>query len=98
MTDEDAAYYAESFNDLQRKVILLCGTDKSLGYKRIAEKIGVKYDEVQHVGWHLQGANLAYISTVRSWDEYAGSALFLNERGEKVKLAVEALLADKSTK
>jgi hypothetical protein len=95
MTEDDAQYYAETLEPLQRQVILLCSRQKSWGYKGIAKSLGVNYDDVQKVGHFLKAANLAYISVVRRSDEYAGSAIFLNERGEQVRKAVESLVADK---
>ena len=91
MTDEDAAYYAETMTDLQREVIMLCSPKKSWGYSRLAEKTGSNHADVSAVGNFLQAANLARISHIRHGQEFAGSAIFLNERGERVRIAVERL-------
>lgn len=89
MTDEEIADMALSLSEMQAKVILVCARGTSIGYRRMAEKIGATYKEVQQAGRCLQSKKLAYISTVRLMDEYNGSALFLNEKGEKVRHAVE---------
>ena len=91
LTDEEAADFALWMSPFEREVIALCAKGKALGYARIAEKIGAPYAEVQSVGRKLQAKRLAYISVVRQADEYHGSALFLNDRGERVKRAVEIL-------
>jgi hypothetical protein len=92
LSDEEAADYALAMGDLEHKVIMLCSKSKSWGYSRLAEKIGASYRDVQSVGRMLQAKRLGYISVVRLGTEYHGSAIFLNERGESVKYAVEALV------
>ena len=97
LSDEEAADIALSFNDLERRVILLLSSERAKGYRRIAEILGETYSRVQMVGRGIQAKKLGYVSVVRnSLDEYAGSALFLNSRGEKVRLAVELLEKMKS--
>ncbi len=88
MTDEDARYYAKSMSDFQREIILLCSTKESWGYSRLAEKTNSNYAEVQSVGSFLQSANLARVGHVRHGSEFAGSAIFLNERGDQVRTIV----------
>ena len=91
MTKEDARYFAKTMSDFQREVILLCSPEKSWGYTRLAEKTGSNYGDVKSVGDYLQSANLARIEHVRHGQEFAGSAIFLSERGEQVRLAVERI-------
>lgn len=88
---EEAARYALTMSDLEREVIKLCSTSSSLGYSRLAEKIGASYRSVQTVGRSMQAKKLAHIRPVRCGDEYNGSALFLNRRGGEVKHALEKL-------
>jgi hypothetical protein len=90
MTDDDAAYYAETLTDLQRQIILLCSKGQTLGYSRLAEKSGVSYAEAQAVGHFLQAANLATISLLKPG--FNGSGIFLNDRGEQVKAAAIKLV------
>ena len=90
LTDEEAVDLALTFDDLQSKVIRLCSAEKAKGYRKIAEMLGERYVDVQKAGRRLQALRLAYISVVKnSLDHYAGSALFLNKNGEKVKKVVE---------
>ena len=91
MTEEDADYHAQTMTELQRAVILLCSRKESWGYARLAEKTGSDYQTVSHVGNYLQAANLATVKPVRHGQEFAGSAIFLNERGDQVRTAVERL-------
>jgi len=88
MTEDDAAYYAETMDDLQRKAMLMCSTKQSYGYSRLAEMAGMNHSDVKNVGNFLQSANLATIKYIRHGREFAGSAIFLNQRGEQVRLAV----------
>ena len=81
----DASYFAETMSDLQRRIIVLCSREGTLGYRRIAEKLGISYAEAQNVGRFLQAANLATIELLKPG--FNGSGIFLNQRGEQVKLA-----------
>ena len=86
LSDEQAVDMALSFNDFEREVILLCARKSSIGYARMAEALDAPYRRVQTVGRLLQAKRLAYVDTVRNvLDNYAGSALFLNARGEQVR-------------
>ena len=85
MTPADAAYFAETMSDLQRETIVICSRQGTLGYTRIAEKLGVSYADAKNVGGFLQAANLATIELLKPG--FNGSGIFLNERGEQVKLA-----------
>jgi len=91
MTEDDAAYFAKTMTELQRAVILLCSRKESWGYSRLAEKTGATYGDVRSVGHFLQSANLARVSPVRLSQEFNGSAIFLNDRGDQVRLAAERL-------
>ena len=91
MTEEDAKYYAKTLTDVQREVLVFCSTGKSFGYRRLAEITGRAYGEVQSAGQFLQSANLAIVEPVRLGNEYNGSAIFLNARGEQVRLAASRL-------
>ena len=91
MTKEDAKDYAKSLTDVQRDVLLLCSTGRSFGYRRLAELTGLEYVEVLGAGHFLQSANLAFVETVRLVNEFNGSAIFLNGRGERVRLAATRL-------
>ncbi|WP_421851036.1 hypothetical protein [Novosphingobium sp.] len=86
MTSEDAAYFAKTMTDIQRRVIELCGKSRTSGYTGLAEKLSVSYAGAQQVGHFLQAANLATIKLLRPG--YNGSGIFLNDRGELVKQAV----------
>ncbi len=90
LNEEDATYYAETMTDVERKVIALCSKRESWGYLKLAEKIDVTYDEISDVGHRLQAMNLASVRPIRRGSEFAGSAIFLNHRGEQVRLAIEA--------
>lgn len=85
MTDDDASYFAETMTEVQRSVIALCSKSGTLGYTRLAEKLGITYPDVQQVGTFLQAANLATIKLLKPG--YNGSGIFLNDRGEQVKAA-----------
>lgn len=87
LTDEEAADFALSLSQFERKVIALCSRERSWCYPEIARKIGATYDAVQAVGHKLRALRLAHISVI----PYNGSAIFLNVSGEGVKRAVEAL-------
>lgn len=87
LSDEEAADFALSMSQLERDVIALCSKGKSWRYTGIAKKIGASYSDVQTVGQKLQAMRLAQISVV----PFDGSAIFLNDRGESVKRAVEVL-------
>lgn len=90
LSDEQAVDMALSFNDFQQEVILLCARKTSIGYKRMAKALDVPYRRVQDVGRLLQAKRLAYVDTVRDvLDNYAGSALFLNAKGEQVRHVIE---------
>lgn len=93
LTDEQAADFALSFSELERRVILHLSQDRAKGYSRIAELLGETYSRVQVAGRRIQAKKLGYVSVVRdkALDEYVGSALFLNSKGEQVKRAVELL-------
>jgi hypothetical protein len=91
VTEDDAKYYAKTLTEAQREVILLCSVGKSWGYSRLAEKTGRDYAEVRAAGQFLQSANLATVEPVRLGNEYNGSAIFLNARGEQVRLAASRL-------
>jgi hypothetical protein len=91
LSAEDAAYYAETLSEFQRQVLALCSSGQSIGYAGLARSLGVEYRDVQLAGNHLQAANLATVETIRRGNEYAGSAIFLNDRGEQVKLAASRL-------
>ena len=87
LSDEEAADFALSMTQFERDVMTLCSKDKSWRYPRIAEKLGASYAEVQVVGRKFQALCLARVSVI----PYDGSAIFLNDSGESVKVAVEAL-------
>jgi len=89
MTSKDALYFAETMTEVQRKIILHCSKSATLGYSRLAEATGTTYLETQQVGQFLQAANLATIGLLKPG--YNGSGIFLNERGELVKLAAAKL-------
>jgi hypothetical protein len=91
MSDEEAMGIALSMTSFQRKVILECARGKSWGYGRIAEKLGAKYDEVRSVGHYIQRTKLGHVSPVRHGSEFAGSAIFLNPRGDHVRMAIEII-------
>ena len=83
MTLEDADYYVETMTQLQRAIILLCSNTNTFGYSRLAEKMGVSYQDAQQVGHYFKAANLASIKLLKPG--YNGSNIFLNDRGEQVK-------------
>ncbi len=87
LSEEEAADLALSLTVLERAVIGLCAKGKAWQYRTIAEKISVSYSEVQAAGQKFQRARLAHISVI----PYDGSRMFLNDRGEQVKRAVEIL-------
>ena len=89
MTDEEAIDHALAMTPLQRKVIGHCSPGRSWGYRRIAEKSGLSYEEVKYVGHFLQEKKWAHVSPIRHGSEFAGSAIFLNERGEHIRIAAE---------
>lgn len=91
MSDGDAARYARTMTDLQRKVLLLCSTGVSLGYRRISDKLGAPYEDVIAAGRFLQSASLAYAGKARGRDDEPAAAIFLNARGATVRLAAERL-------
>ncbi|WP_310531184.1 hypothetical protein [Novosphingobium sp.] len=91
LTPTSAEAYAKRFTPLERKVILLCSKERSWGYKRLSEMTGATYREIQKIGRDFQVRSLAYVSPVRHADEFAGSTIFLNERGLLVKEAVSKL-------
>lgn len=91
MADEDAEYYAATMEELQRQVLALCSYNRSLGYSRIAEKLGATYGDVHAAGDFLKSANLAVIETTRLGNKYSGSGIFLNARGEAVRQALVRL-------
>ncbi|WP_394730293.1 hypothetical protein [Altererythrobacter sp. GH1-8] len=78
-------YYAETLDDLQKRIIKLCSAGNSFFYSRIAEMLGVEFDEVASAGRMLQGSELALVSHVRHGSEFAGSALFLTPKAEEVR-------------
>jgi hypothetical protein len=86
-SDEQAADIAIAMTAFEREVIKLCSKEKSSRYTGIAKKINAEYEDVQAVGHKLQEMRLAYVVVI----PYNGSAIFLNDRGETVKLAVLAL-------
>jgi hypothetical protein len=87
---EDADYYAESMSDLERQVIALCAMRQTIGYSRLAHKTGATYAAVKRVGDRLQSMNLAAIKPTMMAGEFSGSGIFLNERGEQIRLAIAA--------
>lgn len=87
LSAEQAADIALSMTPFEREVIKRCSKGTSPRYPRIAEQIGAGYHEVQIVGHKLQAMRLAHVSVI----PYNGSAIFLNDRGQVVKLAVLAL-------
>jgi len=91
MTNEEAVDLALRMTHLQRAVILACERGRSWGYDRIAEGIGAPYSEVRQAGLFLQREKLARVSHVRHGQEFAGSAIFLNQRGEVVKAAAQII-------
>ena len=91
MSDADAARYARTMTNLQRKVWLLCSTGVSLGYRRISDKLGAPYDDVMAAGRFLQSADLAYAGKARRGDSDPTAAIFLNARGATVRRAAERL-------
>lgn len=88
LTDEEAADIALSLSPLGTKVIQLCSKQKSWGYSRLSEQTASTYAEVRDIGRQLQKMKLANIRPVRHGQEFHGSAIFLNDRGEHVKRAV----------
>ena len=87
LSDQEAVDIALSMSPVERKVIALCSKASSPRYPKIADKIGVPYSEIQSVGQKLQAMRLAHVSVI----PYNGSAIFLNDRGESVKRAVDVL-------
>lgn len=88
-SSEDIAYAAETFGDLERRIILLCHERRTFGYSRLAEKTGVSYADAQRVGHFLQGSNLAEIKLLKPG--YNGSGIFLNDNGERLRQAILAI-------
>ncbi len=89
MIDEDATEDANMMGQIGRRVIALCSMRRSWGYGRIAEKLDVSYHEVRSAGATLQAMGLATVTPVRLGREFNGSAIFLTERGERVRAAIE---------
>lgn len=85
-SDEDIAYHAETCTELERKIICLCAERKTIGYRRLAERTSVTYAEAQRVGQLLRAANLANIQLLGHG--YAGSGIFLNDNGQKLRLEI----------
>lgn len=88
ISDDEAAEIAVTMTPFEHDVILLCSKGRSWRYTGIANKLDAKYADVQEVGHKLQELCLAHVSVI----PYDGSAIFLNDRGEIVKHAVEVLL------
>ena len=88
MTGDDAREYVKTLTEQERRVLGVCSKRKSFGYQSIAAKLGLEYSEVQSAGQTLTGMNLAAVEPVRMGNEFAGSAIFLNDRGEQVKTAL----------
>lgn len=89
MIDEDASEDANMMGENARRVLCLCTRNKSWGYGWIAERLSIEYDQVRSAGLTLQAMRLADVRPVRHGREFAGSAIFLTERGERVRLAIE---------
>ena len=87
MTDEDARHYAKELTPTERQIIMLCSKTLSWKYDGLAEKEAISYFDAKNAGNRLQSMNLASIMPTRRGNEYSGSAIFLNDRGEQVKLA-----------
>lgn len=87
LSDEEAADLALSMSPTERAVVALFARGKAWQYGTIAERIGISYAEVQAVGQKMQRARLAHISVI----PYDGCRLFLNDRGEQVKFAIQML-------
>ena len=88
MTDEDAREYVKMLSEQERHVLGICSKRRSFGYSRIASKLNLENDAVRSAGRKLTAMNLANVSPVRHGNEYAGSAIFLNDRGDAVKAAL----------
>lgn len=87
-TEDDIQYTAKTCSELARKIVLLCSERKTFGYSGLAQKAGVTYAEAHKVGQFLQCANLAEIKLLKPG--YAGSGIFLNDNGERLRRAVVA--------
>jgi hypothetical protein len=88
LSDEEVRHRAETLHELAKRIILLCSDKNSWGYQRLSERTGATYADVQNVGRHLQAMNLACVEAVRLGNRYNGSAIFLNENGERVREAI----------
>ncbi|PKP95498.1 MAG: hypothetical protein CVT75_01625 [Alphaproteobacteria bacterium HGW-Alphaproteobacteria-14] len=85
----DAAPDIEAFmTDREREMLLLCSSKTTKGYERLAEAMGLSYNETQQVGRDLQATGVAGIRLLNPG--FNGSGIFLNERGEEVKRLLEA--------
>jgi len=93
MDESEAEYQARMMSELERKVILVCSKGTSIGYFRMAKETGESYSDTQKAGLSLQKLKLAHVSPTRHSDEYSGSAIFLNDRGEMVRAAVAKLMS-----
>ena len=90
LDERAAAAYARRLTEIERRIVESCSRRASWGYTGLAERLGTTYDEARSAGLRLQARNLAHVSPVRAHNEFNGSAIFLNERGEQVRRALEA--------
>lgn len=92
LSDEEAVDIALAMSALECAVLCQLSKDKGRQYSVISKRLGVLYSHVQAVAHMLQDAKLAYVAVI----PFNGSRLFLNDRGESVRQAVELLTKAKS--
>lgn len=85
MTEDDVRYYAGTFSDLERRVVLLCEPRVVNHYRDIMEKTGATRDEIADVSSRFKSMNLVEIKATRMGREFSRSAMFLNVHGEIVR-------------
>lgn len=89
MNDDAVTDFLAGMTPWEKRVVALCSDRLSYGYELLAEKSGLSGGAVEYACERLKAHGFATIKHTRAYNgQFQGSAIFLTERGKRLRQAV----------